>query len=589
MPATPCAFPGHDKVTSTQGFYNLPRREVFITLAGVMMAMFLGSLDQTVVSTAMPRIMADLGGFSHYTWVTTAYLVTSTIMMPVIGRLTDMYGRKGFYIAGIAIFLVGSVLSGLSQTLTQLIIFRAIQGIGGGIMMANAFIVIGDLFPPAERGKYQGMTTAVFGLSSVIGPTLGGFLTDNLSWHWIFYINIPLGIPIMLLFIRYFPHIRPAARKHQVDILGLMTLTVSVVTLMLGLTWAGVEYDWVSPQIIITLTIAAVMAVLFVIVESRAPEPIIPLALFRNRIFSLTMVIVFIAGFGMFGAIVFVPLYFQGVLGRSATSSGSFLVPMMLAMTVASLLSGQALSRLGGHYRIQGLIGMAIMATGVFLLSQMTVETPHTHAIFNIILVGLGIGTALPLLTIAVQNAVPYRVMGIATSSVQFFRSIGATLGLAVFGSVMASRFASELPARVPEAVKEALPPNTMSELTSNPQALVNPDAMAKLEEAFEPFGPQGAEMMQQLMHGLREALAISLTAVFLIGVVAVALGFIATIFLKELPLQKRYQIEEEGEVVTAGSPAQKVAPAQADPESADCQQQDKAHSSSQQDAKPSS
>ena len=554
------------------------------------MAMFLGSLDQTVVSTAMPRIMADLGGFDRYTWVTTAYLVTSTIMMPIIGRLTDMYGRKWFYIAGIAIFLAGSVLSGLSQTLTQLIIFRALQGIGGGIMMANAFIVIGDLFPPAERGKYQGMTTAVFGLSSVIGPTLGGFLTDNLSWHWIFYVNIPIGIPVIVLFIRYFPHIRPVTRKHQIDTLGLVTLTLSVVSLMLGLTWAGVEYDWISPQIIITLTTAVVMAVLFVIVESRAPEPIMPLALFRNRIFSLTMVTIFIAGFGMFGAIVFVPLFFQGVLGRSATSSGSFLVPMMLSMTVASILSGQALSRLGGHYRIQGLIGMAIMATGIFLLSRMTVETTYAQAIFNIVLVGLGIGTALPLFTIAVQNAVPYRVMGIATSSVQFFRSIGAAVGLAVFGSVMASRFASELPAMLPETVKQALPPDTLSGLTSNPQALVNPDAMANLQETFDKLGPQGADLMQQLMHGLRGALATSITAVFLVGVVAVALGFVATLFLKELPLQKRYQIEEAGEGAPASPPAQKVASAPApNPEPVDCHQQDDGHGSSEQDRKPPS
>ena len=553
------------------------------------MAMFLGSLDQTVVSTAMPRIMADLGGFDRYTWVTTAYLVTSTIMMPIIGRLTDMYGRKWFYIAGIAIFLAGSVLSGLSQTLTQLIIFRALQGIGGGIMMANAFIVIGDLFPPAERGKYQGMTTAVFGLSAVIGPTLGGFLTDNLSWHWIFYVNIPIGIPVIVLFIRYFPHIRPVTRKHQIDTLGLVTLTLSVVSLMLGLTWAGVEYDWISPQIIITLTTAVVMAVLFVIVESRAPEPIMPLALFRNRIFSLTMVTIFIAGFGMFGAIVFVPLFFQGVLGRSATSSGSFLVPMMLSMTVASILSGQALSRLGGHYRIQGLIGMAIMAIGIFLLSRMTVETTYAWAIFNIVLVGLGIGTALPLFTIAVQNAVSYRVMGIATSSVQFFRSIGAAVGLAVFGSVMASRFASELPAMLPETVKRELSPDTLSGLTSNPQALVNPDAMANLQETFDKLGPQGADLMQQLMHGLRGALATSITEVFLVGVVAVALGFVATLFLKELPLQKRYQIEEAGEGTLAGPPAREAAFAKANPESADCRQQDKNHSSSEQDRKPPS
>ena len=510
-----------------------------------MLAMFLGSLDQTVVGTAMPRIIADLGGFDRYTWVTTAYLMTSTAVLPIVGRLTDMYGRKWFYIAGIIIFLLGSALSGLSQTLTQLIIFRAFQGLGGGIMIANAFIVIGDLFPPSERGKYQGLVTAVFGLSSIVGPILGGFITDNLSWHWIFYINIPLGIPVIAVFVKFFPDIRPEKIRHEIDYLGMCTLILCVVPLILALSWAGVQYEWASLQVIGPLVFAAVMAVAFVVVELRATEPIIPLAIFRNHVVALSMLAIFFVGMGMFGGIIFIPLYFQGVLGLSATSSGSFLTPMMVAMVFASTISGQILSRFGGHYRIQGLVGLAVMATGLYLLSRMTSDTSQTVAIFNIVIMGIGLGIALPLFIIAVQNAVPYRVMGIVTSSTQFFRAIGATVGLALFGSVMANRFASSLTAGLPSEVAAAMPPGLLSELSSNPQALVDPQAMAALNEQFSELGPAGAELVQQLVEVLRDALASAISDVFIIGLVAVAVAFVATLFLREVPLRRSHSDNE--------------------------------------------
>jgi EmrB/QacA subfamily drug resistance transporter len=550
------------------GFHNLQRRDVLITLAGVMLAMFLASLDQTVVGTAMPRIIADLGGFDRYTWVTTAYLVTSTTMVPIVGRMTDMYGRKWFYIVGITIFLLGSALSGLSQTLTQLIIFRGVQGLGGGIMMASAFIVIGDLFPPAERGKYQGFITAIFGLSSVIGPTLGGFITDNLSWHWIFYINIPIGIPVIGLFVRYFPDIRPTGQKGKTDVVGLVAMVLCVVPLMLGLSWGGVQYEWGSPQVIGALMMAAVMAVVFVVVESRAAQPLMPLGMFRNRVVSATVFISFFTGFGMFAGIIFVPLFFQGVLGYSATRSGSFLTPMMLGMVVGSIVSGQAVSRLGGHYRTQCLMGLVVMGVGMFLLSRMGVDTSYAQAVRNIVVLGVGLGTTLPLYMIAVQNAVPYRMLGIATSSVQFFRQIGGALGLAVLGSLLANRFASGLATVLPAPVKEVLPPDTLSGLANDPQALVNPDAMSKLEQILEGLGVQAADVLEPLLHALREALSMAINDSFLLGLGAVAVAFVATLFLKELPLQKRYATEEPGEVVPAGlSPETDLTPA--NPESA--------------------
>ena len=522
------------------GFRTLPRRQVVLTMAAVMLAMFLSSLDSTIVGTAMPRITVDLGGFAHYTWVTTAYLVTSTTALPIVGKLTDMYGRRRIYIGGIVIFLLGSALSGLSQNMTQLIFFRAFQGIGAGVMMANAFIVVGDLFPPAERGKYIGLVTSVFGLAAVIGPLLGGFITDHLSWHWVFYVNIPIGIPAIAFFVLFFPKIRPAAVKQQLDYLGVATLVLAVVPLLLALSWGGSEYPWGSAQVIGTLVFATVMAVLFIRVESRAAEPFIPLELFRNRIVAVSTVVLFFTGFAMFAGTIFIPLFFQGVLGSSATNSGAFLTPMMLGMVAGSILSGQALSRMGGHYRIQGLLGLAIMALGAALLSRMTVNTSYGQAVFNIVLMGFGLGVTMPLFTIAVQNAVPYRIMGVATSSVQFFRAIGATLGLAILGSVMTNRFASELTSAVSSDVKQALAPGQLSALAHNPQALVSPEAQEQLQAQFSQTGSQGSGLFEQLLDALRHALSSALSEVFLITLAVIVVAWLTVIFLKEIPLRGR-------------------------------------------------
>ncbi len=527
------------ETTVDEEWTPLPRKALIITLAGVMTAMFLAALDQTVVGTAMPQIIGDLGGFDRYTWVTTAYIVASTAVVPIVGRLSDMYGRKWFYIVGIVVFLLGSALSGISQSIDQLIFFRAFQGLGAGVMMANAFVAIGDLFPASERGKFTGLISGVFGLSSVVGPTLGGFITDTLSWHWVFYINIPLGIPVIALFIWFFPNTVQHRVKHEIDYLGMVTLILSVVPLLLGLSWGGVLYPWGSPQVIGSLVTAGVMMVAFVLVELMAAEPIIPLSLFKNPIVSIGMVAVFLTGLGMFGGIVFVPLFFQGVLGASATSSGSFLTPMSLGTVVGSIVSGQTLSRMGGHYRIQGLIGTGIMAVGMFLLSRMNAGTSYAQAVLYIVITGLGLGVTMPTFTIAVQNAVPYKVMGIATSSTQFFRMIGGTVGLAIFGSLMVSSFHSHLLATVPTAVQNALPPGQLEQLAQNPQALVSPDASAALQNAFSQAGPQGASLAQQFAGALRGSLAAAIADVFFVGTIAIVLSFVVTIFLKEIALKK--------------------------------------------------
>ncbi len=526
----------------------LSRRQVIITMSGVLMAMFLSALDQTVVSTALPRIVADLGGFDRYTWVSTSYLVASTSVLPIVGRLTDIYGRKWFILAAIVVFLVGSVLAGLSQTMTQLIVFRAIQGLGGGSIMAIAFVAVGDLFPPAERGKNQGYVASVYALSSILGPILGGLITDQLSWNWIFYINLPLGIPLIVLFIFYFPQVKPEAVRHKLDILGVATLILSVVPLMLALSWGGVQYSWGSPQVAGFLVLSLVMTLLFIFIETKAEQPIVPLHLFKNRVLSSSLITVFFTGFAMFGGIIFVPLYAQGVLGQSATSTGTIMTPMMLGMVVGATLSGQALSRLGGHYRTQGLVGLGILVVGLFLISRMTAETSFPVALFNLVIMGFGLGTTFPTYTIAIQNSVSHRFMGVATSAAQFFRSVGGLLGLAVLGSVLTNRFSSNFMGSVSPEVERVLTTDRLNALARNPQELVNAEAQAGLRQVFADAGPQGVGLLEPLLETLRSSLSAAISDVFSISVVVIIIAIVATLFLKEVPLRGRRPAKVETE-----------------------------------------
>ncbi len=514
---------------------------MIFTFAGVMLAMFLSALDQTVVGTAMPRIISDLGGFSQYTWLTTAYIITSAVTIPITGKLTDIYGRKYFYLAGLVVFMLGSILCGLSQTMNQIIIFRGLQGIGAGVIMANAFTVVGDLFPPASRGKYQGFISAVFGLSSIIGPTLGGYVTDELSWHWVFFINVPLGIIVIVLFVFFFPNFRPDKLKHSIDYPGVVLLVLSVVPFMLALSWGGVEYGWVSPQIIGMFIFAMIALGVFLRVEYRSREPIVPLSIFRDRIVSISSVMIFLTAGGMFGSIVFIPLFFQGVLGASATSSGNFVTPMMLGVVFGSAISGQFLSRAGGHYRIQGAIGLAAMALGMWLLSRMTVDTTSGIAVRNMVITGFGLGVTMPLYMLAVQNAVPYNILGAATSSTAFFRSIGGSVGLAVFGSVMNNRFAAAIASRLPADFIKLIPPEQLDALARNPQALISPEAQGQLQAIIGQMGDQGAALLPQVMQGMRESLALAISDVFFYAFFAVVLAFIVNLFLKEIPLRAHH------------------------------------------------
>jgi multidrug resistance protein len=492
---------------------SLPRRQVVITFTGVLLAIFLSAMDQTIVATALPAIVAELGGFTHYTLITTAYLVSSTVLIPITGRLTDLFGRKWFYTAGIAIFILGSLLCGLSQTLTQLVIFRAFQGIGAGVMIANAFAVIGDLFPPVERGKYQGYVSAIFGLASVIGPSLGGFLTDTISWHWIFYINVPIGIGVVILFVFFFPNLRPVAREHRIDYLGIALLVLTTVPLMLALTWGGVQYPWLSPEIIGMIVFSLVMGVIFYRLEVRNPEPILPLRFFTDRIIS--------------------------------TASGSFLTPMMLGVVAGSVTSGQLLSRAGGHYKIQGIVGIAIMAAGMGLLSTLTTQTSFATAVGYIVLTGLGLGVTFPLYTVAIQNAVSHRFMGVVISSVPFSRFIGGTFGLAILGSLMSNRFAAQFLGRLSPAVKGLITQDKLLSLAHNPQALVSAQAQQELKNALAQLGPQADQVYNQIIEALRQSLMSALTEVFIIGLAATVVALIIHLFIKEIPLRRQHEPTE--------------------------------------------
>lgn len=515
---------------------DLPRRQVMTALIGTMFTMFLGSVFMTVTSTAMPRIVADLAGFSQYTWVQTSYIITESIGLPLAGKLSDMYGRKLVLVIGMVVFVLGTLLSGFSTSMNQLIIFRAVQGLGFGAMSALGFILIADLFPPHERGKYMGLMAGVFGVSTVIGPTLGGFITDALSWRWCFFLTTPLGIAIIAVFIFLFPTLRPSIEKPRIDYLGIITMTLFIVPLIMGLSWAGVEYNWGSPVIIGLFVFSAVMLFAFVFIEKRAVEPIIPMSLFSSRVVSISSIVVFLQGASFFPVMTFVPLFFQGVLGASATGSGGFMTPMMLGMAFGSFIGGQLLSRTGGHYRIQGTIAFGIAGVGFFLLSGMSPATAFVAATVYLVIAGFAAGVLMPVHTIAVQNSVPYSVLGTATSLISFLRPLGGVVGLAITGAVLNNRFASSFLANISTEVTSAVPPAELTGIIENPQAIIDPAAYNSMQGIFEGMGANGLSLFDQLIATLREALNSAITQIFFIFLVITLLAMAANMFLKGVP-----------------------------------------------------
>jgi EmrB/QacA subfamily drug resistance transporter len=537
--------------------YEQPRyskRDTILTMTGVLMVMLLASLDQTIVSTAMPRVIADLNGFDRFTWVSTAYLLTSTVTVPIYGKLSDLFGRKPIFLFGVVIFLIGSALSGASQNMNQLIAFRAVQGLGAGALMPIAIAIVADLFTPRERGKWQGLTGAVWGFSAIIGPTLGGWITQNTSWRWIFYVNIPVGIAAMLVLIFLMPWLRGSSKKVSIDYIGAVLLVVGTVPVLLGFTWAGTQYDWLSPQIIGLFSGALVALTTFVFYEARLErlggQPIIEPSLFKNSIFTVSTIITVIFGMALFGSIFFIPLFVQGVVGTSATNSGLILTPLMLTSIVGSVLSGQLVSRLG-KYKWIAITGMVVSVAGSLLLLRLGVNSTNNDVLIAMLVLGLGMGFGMALYNLIVQNAMPQKI-GQATSALVFFRSIGGTIGLAAMGSLMTSAYLPAFKSALSNSLGKLQLPSAILQpvqarfeaIFNNPQILLSPDALSKMHAAAAAQGQQGLVVFNIAIDAVKTGLAQGIHNVFILSTGLMIIGLIAVFFLKEIPLRGKPTVE---------------------------------------------
>jgi len=526
--------------TTRSAFDDLSRRRIIVTTAGMMMALLLASLDQTIVGTAMPRIIAELDGLQYYAWVTTAYLVASTVMVPIAGKLGDLFGRKPFVLIGMVGFVLASALCGQSQNMIELVAFRGVQGVFGGMLMANVFTVIADLFAPKTRAKMQGLFAAVFGISSIIGPTIGGYLTDSLGWRWVFYVNLPVGIVAVTVIALGMPYVRTGKTWRHIDFTGAGLLVLTVVPLLIALS-ISTEHDWLSAPMLLLLGISLAAAVAFGFVELRETEPIVPLSLFRNVTFSVSVVVGFLSAVGMFGTILFVPLLYQGVLGLSATNSGQLLAPMMIGLIVASVISGQVITRID-RYRFVGTVGLSTMVLGMWLLSQVRPGASGAEAVRDIVLIGAGLGMNMPLYQNAVQSAVPMSVVGVATSQVQFWRSMGGTVGAAVLGSVLAHRLPQEITAQIKAL---GLPPSAgalLDQGARSAQSLLDP---AKLSDARASLPPDLLPIFDRVQDAIKLALANTLHDMFLYAAVILVIAVVTSVFLKDVPLRARRRAED--------------------------------------------
>lgn len=498
-------------------------QNILVVMGALMLTMLLAALDQTIVSTALPTIARDFNALNELSWVVTAYLITSAVATPLYGKFSDLFGRKLMLTIAVLVFLLGSILSGLSGSMLQLILFRGLQGIGAGGLMSLVLATIGDVVSPRERGKYQGLIGAVFGVSSVVGPLLGGFFTDNLSWRWIFYINVPLGI-IALIAIWLKLHIPFHKREHSIDYLGAGLLTVAVVSLLLATVWGGTTYPWNSLIILWLLWAGFFFGFIFVWWQFRAKEPILPPRLFANDVFTVSSILSFVSGLAMFAAIIYLPEYLQVVRGFSATKSGLLLLPLVVGLLSASVASGRMISA-RGKYRIFPIVGSFVTGIGLLLMSQIETTTSVVTLSLWMLVIGIGIGMFMQVMTLAVQNAIPHRDLGTATAAVTFFRAMGSSFGTSIFGSILVARFALHLTKLTPGGVGfsgAATGRQTLNGITHLPPALF--------------------EIAQR-------ALTASFSDIFLYAAPIMLIALITAFFLREIPLRTEVKQQAEYEV----------------------------------------
>lgn len=544
----------------TQTLMFLPPRRKLAILGAILLTMFLASLDQTVVGTALPRIITDLNGANLYAWVVTAYLLTSTITVPIYGKFSDVFGRKVMLIIGVCLFLLGSWLSGLSQNMNQLVLFRAVQGLGAGALFPIVIATIADLYSPRERGRFQGLFGGIFGLSFIIGPFIGGWITDHISWHWVFYVNVPFGIASLIVLSITLPGLaRRTASARDLDYLGIVVFTAGVVPLMLGLSNKGfVNSDgqlpnWTDLNVGGLIVLGAVILVAFVLVEMRSKEPIIPLDLFNSRDYSVSMAAVFVFGVAMFAAVLFMPRFYQTVRGISATASGYYIWPLLVGLMGGSIGSGLLISRLG-RYKWLMVGGAVVMVIGGYLLTHITADISDWTLWGFMLVLGFGIGPSMAGFTVVIQNSVPISRLGVATSTLTFLRQIGASVGLAVAGTVFSTQFANRLPT---ELSAQGVPQPAIPQLLKLSELLQSVgNGRPVLEHIFQ--GPAAA-LIPKIVVGANNALALAIGDLFWVTVIAGVLGLAFTLMLRDRPLRSAREIRAEA-AGTQLEPAQESA-----------------------------
>ena len=512
---------------------DLEIKKKITIMVAVMASVLFVALNQTIVGTALPMIVADIGGIHYFNWVFTAFMLASSVTAILVGKLSDIYGRKPFILAGLAIFTLGSLLNGTSDTIFQLIAYRTVQGFGGGMIMSTAFTAVGDLFPPRERGRWQGLMGASFGIASVFGPTMGGYIVDHFQWHWVFWIFLPFGVVAFFLIWRLFPQTAQSG-KEPIDFAGAVLIAGTIIPLLLAFSWAGTDYAWTSPQIVGLFAISAMMLVFFIWVEGRATSPILPLHLFRNSVFTISNAVGFMMGLGMFGTIMYMPFFIQGVMGVSATQTGFIMMAMTLSNVTGSAISGHIMTATGRYKRL-ALAGLLVMFGGLGAAACLHVDVATWMVVVNMVVFGFGLGTCFPIFTLTVQNAVQHRLLGVATSSAQLFRQMGGTVGVAILGTIMnglmgqklheITRLTEQLPERVEDQIGEL----------TNPQVLMDHERLARIQQSIP---EQTKGVFTQLIGELRDALGYALNGAFLAAACVLFLAFILTLFLKELELK---------------------------------------------------